>query len=99
MRKTFSVLLLALFALSACEDSRKKLVGKWKVESTDTVWEFSPNGTLTTNETPGRYTFGDNNRIKIQTGPATFVYQLEFQGEHMIWRDPNGSTMELSKIK
>jgi len=96
----FSVVLLAvLFALGGCDNSRKQIVGRWKVESGETVWEFSSNGTLLTDGTPGRYTLGDNNRIKIQTSAATFVYQLEFQGDRMIWKDPNGSKLELSKIK
>ncbi len=95
----YLVLLAALFALGGCDNSRKRIVGKWKAESGEVVWEFSGNGTLSSGGTPGRYTLGDNNRIKIQTGAATFVYQLEYEGERMIWKDPNGSKMTLSRIK
>ena len=89
--------LLLMLGLAGCDNSKAQLVGKWK--SGEVVWDFSSNGTLTTDGTPGRYSFGDNKRIKIQTGAATFVYQLEIQGDRMTWKDPGGSSLELTKIR
>ena len=102
MRRTiyfYLVLSVAVLALNACDNSRKQILGKWKTQSGDVVWEFSGNGNFSNGSTTGRYRFGDNNRLKIQTTAATFVYQLEYQGDRMIWKDPNGSKMELIKIK
>lgn len=89
--------LLVFFALSGCNRSREQLVGKWK--SGEVIWEFASNGTLTTEGASGRYSFGDNDRIKIQTGAATFVYQFSIQGDRMTWKDPSGTTMELTRVR
>ena len=92
-------LLTAICVLIGCDSSRKQIVGKWKAESSDTVWEFSDNGSVSADGAPGRYSFGDNKRLKIETSAATFVYTYEFAGERMIWKDPKGSTTELVRIK
>jgi hypothetical protein len=47
----------------------------------------------------GRYSFGNNNRIKIETPIATSVYQMELVGDKMTLRDPNGSKLVLTKVK
>ncbi len=102
MRQVLLCGLVFLFALAGCDRTRKQLVGKWKAESGgsgESAWEFFDNGTLSAGGSPGRYTFGDNNRLKIQTTTATFVYQFEFSGDRMTWKDPNGSRMELTRIK
>jgi len=103
MRKRIPILLAlaaVLFALQACDTSRKQIVGKWKAEgSNEVVWEFFGNGSLSTGGSPGRYSFGDGQRVKIQTQSATFVYQLEFQDDRMIWKDPNESKMEFRRMK
>ena len=92
-------LLAAIFALAGCGDLHQQIAGKWKTGSGEVVWEFFANGVVTTDGAPGRYSFGDNNRIKIQTGAATFVYQLELQGDRMILKDAKGSAFELNRIK
>lgn len=61
------------------------------------VWEFQENGAAISGNTRGKYSFGDQNRIKIQMPRATFVYQVEFAGDRMIWTDPNGTRMELTR--
>jgi hypothetical protein len=101
MRQLITLLFITLIAFSGCDKRHQQLVGKWKTQSGsgENVWEFFENGTLSAGGAPGRYTLGDNNRLKIQTSTATFVYQLEFAGDRMSWKDPNGSTMELAKIK
>ena len=95
-------LFVLLVALAGCGDStRQQIVGKWRAggESSGVVWEFFPNGTLTTDGAPGRYSFGDRGRIKVQTRAATFVHQFELDGDRMTWRDPAGARMEFSRLK
>jgi hypothetical protein len=95
-------LLTLCFAVSSCDSSQKQIVGKWRVEggAADVVWEFQPNGTVVTSSgAPGRYSFGDNNRLKIQTSAATFVHQIELRGDEMTWRDMSGGVTRLSRVK
>ncbi len=47
----------------------------------------------------GRYTFGDNNRIKIETSIATSVYQIELVGDKMTLKEPSGSKLVLTRVK
>lgn len=100
--RIFHFVLLALFLpLVGCDSSRSRVVGKWKVvgDASDLVWEFSPNGTLSAGGSPGRYTLGDGHRIKIQTATATFVHQIEFAEDRMIWKENDGTKTELTKVK
>jgi len=64
-----------------------------------TVWEFSGNGVVLVEGVRGRYRFGDQDRIKIETPFATSVYQLEISGDHMTLSEPGGSKLEFTKIK
>lgn len=101
--KRFALLFLlaALFLFAGCDGGKKQIVGKWKSDgvSDAVVWEFFDNGSLSTEGQPGRYTFGDNGRIKIQTPTATFVNQLELEGDRMIWKAPDGSKQEFTRVK
>jgi len=63
------------------------------------VWEFSNDGSVQMGTNRGRYSFGDNNRIKIETSIATSVYQMELVDDKMILKDPNGSKLVLTKVK
>ena len=94
------VLVVLLFALQGCDNTSSKVIGKWKVvgDSSDVVWDFAKDGNVAIGDTAGRYSFGDGGRIKIQTARATFVHQLEFAGDHMIWTDANGSRTELARV-
>jgi hypothetical protein len=76
-------------------------VGAWRVgdDSTAMVWEFSNDGSVLMGTNRGRYSFGDNNRIKIETSIATSVYQMELVGDKMTLRDPNGSKLVLTRVK
>jgi len=47
----------------------------------------------------GRYSFGDNNRIKIETSIATSVYQMEISGNKMTLTDPRGSKLEFTRAR
>lgn len=92
---------ILLFALAACGAQQKQIVGKWKVTSdtSELVWEFAPDGTVASGDMNGRYSFGSQNRVKIQTPFATFVYQVDFHGEKMTWKSPNGTTTELTRLR
>ena len=70
------------------------------VGSDMTVWEFKTNGAVLVGDMKGRYKFGDQDRIKIETPFATSVYQLEISGDHMTLREPGGSsTLEFTRMK
>jgi hypothetical protein len=76
------------------------IVGKWRmVGSEATVWEFKTNGAVLVGDVSGRYKFGDQDRIKIETPFATSVYQLEISRDHMTLREPGGTELEFTRIK
>ena len=94
------VCLLLILAVSACEGPADRIVGKWKVtrDASGSVCEFSKNAAVKTPNGSGKYSLGDRNRLKIQTQVATFVYEVEISGDTMKWREPNGSTTELTRV-
>jgi hypothetical protein len=94
------ILITALFCLMA-SCGNPTIVGKWRMSggSGATVWEFSTNGSVFVGDIRGRYTFGDQNRIKIQTPFATSVYQLEISDDRMTLQEPGGSRLEFTRIK
>jgi hypothetical protein len=97
--KNCSVLLIVLCLLGSCGRSHD-VIGKWRTnDANSVVWEFTPNGVVRIGVDEGRYTFGDQNRMKIQTRFATSVYQMEFSGEKLILRPPKGGSMELTRVK
>jgi hypothetical protein len=94
-------LAVLLCAIASCGGPSRDIVGKWRtsVDANALVWEFSENGSILIGNTRGRYSFGDNNRIKIETPFATSVYQMEFWGDRMILRNINGSRLEFTRIR
>jgi len=92
---------VCLSIVTGCEGTSHQIVGAWRVgdDSTAIVWEFSNDGSVLMGTNRGRYSFGDNNRIKIETSIATSVYQMELVGDKMTLRDPNGSKLVLTKVK
>jgi hypothetical protein len=90
-----------LIAIAACGGPSRDIVGKWRTseDANAMVWEFSKNKSLLIGQVRGRYSFGDNNRIKIETPFATSVYQMEFLDDRMILREVNGSKLEFTRIK
>lgn len=92
---------IVVFAASSCDQSKPQIVGKWKTAGNDNAvtWEFHENGAAVSGNARGKYTLGDQNRVKIQTPYATFVYQVEFADDRMIWKDPNGTRMELTRVQ
>ena len=76
-------------------------MGKWRSagEANTTVWEFSSNGGVTIGSIQGRYSLGDHDRIKIETGASTSVYELALAGDRMTLTDLRGSKLEFVRTK
>jgi hypothetical protein len=85
--------------MAGCGGSQQ-VIGKWRMsqDANAIVWEFSNNGALLIGNTRGRYTL-DRNRVKIETPFAKTVYQMEFSGERMILREPDGPKLEFMRIR
>jgi hypothetical protein len=87
-------------AMNGCGGSSRDIIGKWRTADANAiVWEFSPNGSVLVGKDKGRYTFGDQKRIKIQTSFATSVYQMQIVGDTMTLTSPSGLKLELTRIK
>jgi len=99
-RLAISALAVLLCAMAGCGGPSHDIVGKWHTpgDANAVVWEFSENRSLLIGNTRGRYSFGDHNRIKIETPFATSVYQMEFSGDRMVLREVNGSKLEFTRI-
>jgi hypothetical protein len=67
--------------------------------SDTTVWEFSRNGSVLVGDARGRYRFGDNDRIKIETPFATTVYQVKIAGDQLVLQEPGGSKLKFTRVK
>jgi hypothetical protein len=93
------ILAVLLSAMAGC--GNPTIIGKWRMSggSNATVWEFSQNGSLLIGNVRGRYRFGDQDRIKIETPFATTVYQIEISGDRMVLREPGGSKLEFTRLK
>ncbi len=90
-----------LWAMAGCGGPSNELAGKWQMSGDPkaSVWEFSETGSIVIGNTRGRYSLGDNNRVKIQTPYATVVYHMEFWGDHMILTEVNGAKLAFNRIK
>ena len=102
LRKSRSLtiaLAITLCALAGCGSSHD-IVGKWRMsgDSSAIVWEFFNNGSVQLGDSKGRYRL-DRDRLKIEQGFATSVYQMEFSGERLILRDTHNSKLEFVKVK
>lgn len=94
-------LAVLLSAMAGCGGPSRDVVGKWRMSQEDAnamVWEFSKNGAVLIGNTRGRYTL-DRNRVKIETPFATTVYRMEFSGDRMILREPDGPKLEFTRIR
>ncbi len=88
--------------LAGCGNPRKaQIVGKWKVtnDTTGIVWEFANDGGVMSGDIRGRYAFGSQKQMKLQTPFATFIYQVDIDGDQMTWNGPKGAKTELSRVK
>jgi major membrane immunogen (membrane-anchored lipoprotein) len=76
MSRSFVLLAVAIAMLTSCAKS-DSVVGKWQTSGSDSpiTWEFADNGAVTQGTTRGRYTLGDDKRLKIETPFAKSVYR------------------------
>jgi hypothetical protein len=88
-----------IFLLAACGNA--SIVGKWQMSGIEnqTIWEFSRNGSVQVGDIPGRYKFGDQDRIKIETPFSTAVYLVTISGDQLVLQEPGGSKLEFTRIK
>lgn len=94
------VLAFCLCIMAGCGGTHG-IAGKWRMspDPNGMIWEFYSDGSVLMATNRGRYTFGDNNRIKIETPFATAVYQLELSGDKMTLKEANGSKLEFTRVK
>lgn len=92
---------LLLSALAGCGRSESDIVGKWRTagDSNAMVWEFFQDRSVVMGSTRGKYSFGDQGRMKIQTPFGTSVYHLELAKDRIVLKDPTGSKLEFTKVK
>ena len=75
-------------------------MGKWRMlgGENQTVWEFLSNGSVLVGEVRGRYKFGDQDRIKIETPFATTVYVVKVSSDQLVLQEPGGTKLEFRKL-
>jgi hypothetical protein len=91
---------ILLGALAGC-GTHRDITGKWRRtgDPNGMVWEFFQDGSVKMGSMRGKYSFGDQDRLKIETGSGTSVYQIELAGDHMTLKDPSGSKLEFTKVR
>jgi len=85
--------------MTGCGNS--SIVGKWRMSGTENqaVWEFSTNGSVLVGEVRGRYKFGGQDRIKIETPFATTVYLVNLSSDQLVLQDLGGSKLEFTRVR
>src|SRR5215475_1251968 len=93
-----AVSVVLLFVMAGCENS--SIVGKWRMSGAEnqTVWEFSDNGSVLVGEVRGRYKFGDQGRIKIETPFATTVYLVTLSSDQLVLQELGGVKLEFTRV-
>jgi hypothetical protein len=88
-----------LFVMAGCGNS--SIVGKWRMSGAEnqTIWEFSDNGSVRVGEVRGRYKFGDQGRIKIETPFATTVYLVTLSSDQLVLQELGGSKLQFTKVR
>jgi hypothetical protein len=92
-------LVVLLFVMAGCGNS--SIVGKWRMSGAENeiVWEFLSNGSVLVGEVRGRYKFGDQDRIKIETPFATTVYLVKLSSDQLVLQELGGSKLEFARIR
>ena len=90
---------ILLLVMAGCGNS--SIVGKWQLSGAEnqTVWEFWGNGSVLVGEVRGRYKFGDQGRIKIETPFATTVYLVTLSGDQLVLQELGGSKLEFTRVR
>src|SRR5436305_14917604 len=93
------IAIVLAFAIAGC--GSPTIVGKWRLMggSYAILWEFSANGAVLIGDVRGRYKFGDQDRIKIETPFATTVYQMTISRDRMTLQEPGGYKLEFMKTR
>jgi len=88
-----------IFLLATC--GKSSIVGKWRMSGIEnqTIWEFSSNGSVQVGDIPGRYKFGDQDRIKIETPFSTAVNLVKLSSDQLVLQEPGGSKLEFTRIQ
>jgi hypothetical protein len=88
-----------LFVMAGCGNS--SIVGKWRLSGAgnQTVWEFLSNGSVHVGEVRGRYKFGDQGRIKIETPFATTVYLVQLSSDQLVLQELGGAKLEFTRVR
>jgi hypothetical protein len=96
-----TTLIICCCLLTGCGNPSHQIVGSWRLgdDPNAIIWEFGNDHSVLVGTNRGRYSFGDNNRIKIETSIATSVYQMEISGNKMTLTDPRGSKLEFTRAK
>src|SRR5262245_30177057 len=94
-----SVSVVLLFVLVSCRNS--SIVGNWRMSGAEnqTVWEFLGNGSVLVGQVRGKYRFGDQDRIKIETPFATTVYLVKLSGDQLVLQELGGSKLEFTRLR
>ena len=92
-------LAILLLVMAGCGNS--SIVGKWRMSGAEnqTVWEFLSNGSVLVGEVRGRYKFGDQDRLKIETPFATTVYLVKLSSDQLVLQELGGSKLEFTRIR
>ena len=91
--------IVLLFVIVSCGNS--SIVGKWRLSGSEdqTVWQFLSNGSVQVGEVRGRYKFGDQSRIKIETPFATTVYLVNLSSDQLVLQELGGAKLEFTRIR
>ena len=94
-----SISAVLLFVMAGCGNS--SIVGKWRLSGAgnQTVWEFLSNGSVHVGEVRGRYKFGDQDRIKIETPFATTVYLVQLSSDQLVLQELGGAKLEFTRVR
>jgi hypothetical protein len=89
---------ILLLVMAGCGNS--SIVGKWRMSGTENqTWEFSGNGSVLVGEVRGRYKFGGQDRIKIETPFATTVYLVKLSSDELVLQQLGGSKLEFTRLR
>ena len=101
MRFGLRIIVTAVLLCLVAGCGNATIVGKWHMlgASNAILWEFSANGVVLVGDVRGRYKFGDQDRIKIETPFATTVYQMKISGDRMTLQELGGSKLEFTRIR
>jgi hypothetical protein len=96
---TLCCLLIGIIA--GCGGPRRDVLGKWRPanDPTGVQWEFAEGGALSIGKTRARYSFGDRERMKVETGSSTAIYQVEVAEDRLLLTDPTGSKLNFVRVK